>query len=375
MKRSLRPEDYLLGGSRTGAETVETGREMATNDEIYYRLARVLDTLPSGWPATESGIEIKILKRIFLPEEADLFCHLRLTPESASQIAKRTGRPLEGLEDKLTSMWQKGQIRRSERAGVSMFKMLPWVIGIYELQLDKLDRELAQMLAEYGKYFGSQFAKHDPPLLQVVPIEEHIPVKQEALICQQVSKLIESAASFMVVECICKKRQGLLDSPCSKPREVCLILDASPRAFDDYPLKGRVVSKEEAFEVLRKAEEAGLVHLTNNLAESSEHTYICNCCGCCCSALRAINMGVPKHVNSHYYAEIDPDKCSGCGICADERCQVRAIEKREAFYSVIKEKCIGCGLCASTCPGAAVKLIHKEPEERADPTREPDGVV
>jgi Fe-S-cluster-containing hydrogenase component 2 len=78
-------------------------------------------------------------------------------------------------------------------------------------------------------------------------------------------------------------------------------------------------------------------------------------------------MGFPKIVNSHYYAEIDPDKCSACGICADERCQVKAINKNEEFSRVIKEKCIGCGLCATTCPEDAIKLVHKEPKDRIRP--------
>ena len=73
-------------------------------DEIYQKLARVLDTLPNGFPATESGVEIKLLKRIFTPEQADLFCDLRLTFETAQQVAERTGRPLEGLDRKLKDM-------------------------------------------------------------------------------------------------------------------------------------------------------------------------------------------------------------------------------------------------------------------------------
>jgi len=69
------------------------------SDEIYHKLAKVLDTLPNGFPATESGVEIRLLKRIFQPEQAELFCDLRLTFETVEQIAERTGRPLEGLEE------------------------------------------------------------------------------------------------------------------------------------------------------------------------------------------------------------------------------------------------------------------------------------
>ena len=75
---------------------------------IYQKLANVLDTLPNGFPATDSGVEIRLLKKIFRPRDAALFCDLRLAFETAQQIAERTGRPLEGLEDHLTEMRQRG---------------------------------------------------------------------------------------------------------------------------------------------------------------------------------------------------------------------------------------------------------------------------
>ena len=84
------------------------------SDDVYAQLAKVLDTLPSGFPATENGIEIKILKKRFTLEEADLFCDLRLTLETAEQIAKRTDRPIEGLGEMLTSMWEQGEIWAEE---------------------------------------------------------------------------------------------------------------------------------------------------------------------------------------------------------------------------------------------------------------------
>ena len=198
------------------------------SDEVYYRLAKVLDTLPSGFPATESGIEIKILKKIFEPEEAEIFCDLRLTPETAARISERTGRPLEGLEQKLVSMGQKGELWAFESDGVRTFKMVPWILGIYEFQLKRMDREFAAMWEEYSRPWGRQFLRHGPQIMQVIPIEKEIPVKQEALTYQQVSGLIEKARSYMVNECICKKKQGLLDHPCSKPTEVCLAMDPVP---------------------------------------------------------------------------------------------------------------------------------------------------
>lgn len=334
------------------------------SNEAYSRLAKVLDTLPNGFPATKSGIEMRILEKIFTPEEADLFCDLKLSFETAEQVAARIGRPLEGLREKLTSMWQRGEISAFVSGDVAMFKMMPWVVGIYEFQLKRMDREFAKMCEQYSMIWGSHFLKHGPQIMQVVPVERLIPVRQEALTYHQVSNLIEQSQSFMVNECICKKQRGLLDHPCTKPTEVCLAMAPLPGLLDNHPWGGRVITKEEAYEVLRAAEEAGLVHLIGNVEHG--HHFICNCCGCCCGILQAVKR-FPSSVNSHYYARIDPDTCTACGVCASERCQVDAIEDAGDFYTVIKDKCIGCGLCATTCPAEAIELIAKAPGERISP--------
>ena len=162
------------------------------SDEVYAQLAKVLDTLPSGFPATENGIEIKILKKIFTPEEADLFCDLRLTLETAEQIAKRTDRPIEGLGEMLTSMWEQGEIWAEESGGVRSFKMAPWIIGIWEFQINRMDREFAEMCKEYSKYFVPQYLGFSPQVMQVIPIEREIQAKHEALTYEKVSSIVEN---------------------------------------------------------------------------------------------------------------------------------------------------------------------------------------
>jgi Pyruvate/2-oxoacid:ferredoxin oxidoreductase delta subunit len=194
----------------------------------------------------------------------------------------------------------------------------------------------------------------------VIPSEREIPARHQALTYQKVSSIIENGQSFQLMECICKKEQGLLDSPCQKPTEFCMAIAPIPGVFEESKV-GRAISKEEAYEVVRKSEEAGLVHLTWNV--ESGQFFICNCCGCCCGVLRSINdLGIPasKVVNSFYYARIDPEKCVACGTCADERCQVKAIEEGEDGYRVVEERCIGCGLCVGTCPSEAIQLVRKE---------------
>jgi ferredoxin len=341
---------------------------MNMSDDAYRKLAKVLDTLPNGFPATENGVEIKLLEKIFEPDQADLFCDLRLQYESAEQIAERTGRPLEGLEQKLIEMQKRGQIFGMSLGDSWIFKMVPWLIGIYEFQLPRLDKEFVELNEQFYPSFGKQFFGTTPQLMQTLPIEEEISVEQEALPYEKVSTLIDNGQAFLLNPCICKKEQALLDNPCDRPLEVCLAIAPVPDVFENSPT-GRLITKDEAYKLLNECEENALVHLTSNMQEG--RFFICNCCGCCCAVLRSINeLGVPasKVINSHHYARIDPDECSLCGVCADERCQVNAIsESEDASYEVIREKCIGCGLCVSACPTEAITMLRKPEDELVSP--------
>lgn len=338
------------------------------SDEVYRRLATVLDTLPNGFPPTESGVEIKLLRKVFEPDEADLFCKLKLTYETPEQIAHRSGLPLEGLGDMLESMLKKGQIERRWSGATPLFRMMPWIVGIYEFQLNRMDIEFAQLVEEYAPFLGPQLVMTKPQLMQVLPIEKEIPVNYEALPYEKVSSLIENGKSFVVNDCICRKKTRLLGKGCDKPLEICMGIGDEPGLWDNHPWGGRIISKQEAYDLLQKAEEAALVHMTGNMKDG--RWYICNCCGCCDGQLVAAGAGLTGVINSHFYAEIDQDLCAACGICADERCQVKAIEEVDGSYSVNRAKCIGCGLCVSTCTTEAMRLIHKTPEELEPPAKD-----
>jgi NAD-dependent dihydropyrimidine dehydrogenase PreA subunit len=230
-----------------------------------------------------------------------------------------------------------------------------------------MDRDFAEMFEEYAPVYGKPFFSEQPQLMQTLAVEETISASQEALPFEKISTIIEGGQSFMVNDCICKKEKGLMDTPCDRTVSVCLGVAPIPNAFDKSPI-GRVISKQEAYDLMKKSEEEGLVHLTANIQFG--HIYICNCCKCCCGVLRAINQfGIPAPlvVNSYYYAVIDQYTCIGCGICASERCQVNAIDELENTYKIAPERCIGCGLCVSHCPVDAVRMQHKESEKLNPP--------
>ena len=108
-----------------------------------------------------------------------------------------------------------------------------------------------------------------------IPIGQALSPEHRVLPYDHVSGIIEDGQSFMVSDCICKKEQRLLDKGCEHPLEVCLVVLPLPAVFDD-PAFGRSISKQEAYAVLEKASEAGLVHMTANL--ESGHSFICNRC-------------------------------------------------------------------------------------------------
>jgi len=183
------------------------------SDEIYHRVAKVLDALPNGFPSTPDGLEIRLLKKVFTPDEAELFCDLKLTLETAEQIAERTGRPLDGLEAKLRSMTKRGELLGIDFGGTKLFAILPWMVGIYEYQIARMDREFCELTEEYMRYLAPQLFATQPHMMQTLPIQRTLPIQteilatQQALPYQQVSAIIENGKSFRVNECICKKER------------------------------------------------------------------------------------------------------------------------------------------------------------------------
>jgi NAD-dependent dihydropyrimidine dehydrogenase PreA subunit len=331
-------------------------------DGVYQKLAKVLDTLPNGFPATDSGLELRILEKIFAPEEAELFCELRLSYERPAQIAERTGRPLDELDLLLTRMWEKGQIDGGGLGPARVFRMMPWVVGIWEMQVGRMDPELAQLGDAYYEHFGPQLFGQGVQFSRIIPIEKDATPTQQALSSNQLSGIIEANQSFAVEECVCRKQKRLIGEGCDHPLEICLGVSPEPDAFEGSPW-GRPISKREAYALMERAEEAGLVHLTTNIEEGQ--SFVCSCCGCCCVSLKAITqLGLRDVVNSDFYCEIDADLCNSCGDCGDSVCQVHAISEEGETYRVDRRVCIGCGVCIDHCSTGAMELVPKPAAER-----------
>jgi NAD-dependent dihydropyrimidine dehydrogenase PreA subunit len=246
--------------------------------------------------------------------------------------------------------------------GEIYYILVPWVIGIWEFQLNNMTQDNIKL---YEKYYqeGMVPLRRNQKIggFRVIPIEEEIKGSTEIQPYEKVSEIIESHTRFAVAECICRKERRMAGDGCDKLLEACMSFGAAADFYIENGL-GREISKKEARQILQKAEEDGLIHCSSNTED--DKPFICNCCGCCCKVLTHVTKyGNPQAVTrSNYYAAKDQETCTTCGTCV-ERCQVNAIHTENDYTIIDRDRCIGCGLCVSTCPTGSITMVHKSPQE------------
>jgi len=330
-------------------------------DDAYERLADALDKLPNGFPRTPSRSEIRLLRRIFSPEEASLACQLHGDFETIDAIAKRLGLSVGDASAKLSKAAGRGFLWSDELDGKPRYRLAPFVVGIYETQLGNMDVEFAHLIEKYFADGGAAgIMKPQPALHRVIPAQRAVKTEW-VLPYDDVKLLLLTSKTFNLNDCICRAQQEKIGRQCSFPIRMCFFFSSV-----ELPPGPNSISKEEALSILDKAEEIGLVHTVSNIAKGLQ--YVCNCCGCCCGILRGINdWGIENSVaRANYYSVIDPEECTGCGKCLN-RCQIHAISERDGISVVDRKRCIGCGLCVTGCPSGAAKLQRKLDAEIANP--------
>ena len=340
--------------------------------DVYENLVKFLDDLPAGFPRSESGVELRILRHLFTPEEASLAVHLALIAEPAPVIAVRAGLPLAEVERILGEMERKRLVYAFQEPGKRPRYMAEqFVIGFWEGQVNRLDRELVEMFEEYLPTYARSGIWEKTPQLRTIPVRESIPVnenlavKNPILPYEQIDEILAGHQTFAVANCVCRQEMRLIDHGCEKPLETCLAFDSSAAYFVQDG-RGRYITREEALALVRQAEVAGLVLQPGNTRNPGN---LCMCCGCCCGVLRSLKMNPhpASMVSSPFFAVVDREACAGCGTCL-ERCPMDAISLPDGTTEIGLERCIGCGLCTTTCPSDALSLSRKpESQQRAVP--------
>ena len=335
--------------------------------DVYERLRSRLDDLASGLPETEDKIEIRLLKRLFTEEEADFFVQLHPLLEAPADVANRLNRDPDEVAERMEQMAKKGLLfRKRDDSGVR-YAAVPYVVGIFEFQVNTMDEALARDNEEYlEKAFLNQLQSFKTPVLRTIPINRQIVAEWPIAPYEDVLQIIENQEKILLAKCICRTQTRLAGSECDKPLETCFMFGSHADYYAENGM-GRFITKEEARQIILKNEEAGLVMQPFN---SQKVGGMCSCCGDCCGMLRSLKKqpNPAEAVQSNYYARVDEALCTGCETCVD-RCQMDAVEVVDGISTVHLNRCIGCGLCVTTCPDGAIRLIKKSDDQLYHPPK------
>ena len=350
---------------------------MEQNDHVYVRLQQHLDRQAVGFPATRSGAEIRILKHIFTPEEAEIVTFLGYRPEPLKTIFAKIQHLLdspESLEKMLGRIQKKGGIESRTKNGKMHYGCSPLVVGMFELQLARLTPEFVKDFNEYtsNRRFGIEFLSTALPQMRTIPVAKSIHPQHRVSTFDEVAALLETAEDpFVIIECICRKKKSMEGKTCqvTERTETCLGTGDIGQALLQCGV-GRQIPREEAMSIIEQNQKQGLVLQPSNTEKAD---FICSCCGCCCGML-GIQKSLPKPLEfwaSNFQAGVNTETCKGCGIC-QKHCQVQAVSVPEPKKParVDLNRCIGCGVCVAACPTGSIILVKKPTEVRPPKTRE-----
>ena len=287
---------------------------------------------------TYTDPEYRILDPIVTDDMCRVMMHLRLeTDRPVGEVAKRCKESEAFVQEQLDKLVAAGIVRSRKVDGVDCYYYPIWVPGIMEGILsnrEQCDRypDLGYCFEEYTRRRLAMVApvfnsgKTGMCFMRVMPVMSAIENNSRTASYDEISTLIENATAISVGPCSCRRARRLMGEGCGHLEEdMCMYLNDNAITYSKSGAH-RLISKEEAYEVLRRAEDNGLVHEINQTPGFEESTAICNCCGCSCFALRVAEMFRAKNaIRSNFTAKIDKEKCVACGQCV-ENCQTNAIK-------------------------------------------------
>ena len=327
-------------------------------------------------------------------EELDLIYAFRQQPsQTMDQLLASSGFSEEKIQQLAASLAKKGLLfNQPNSAGVMVYRILPlMLVGLMEYKFmveltgSQEEKRLAvlfeNLLAELRNQVQDNYdallplfnsapaadrtvpsrVSEDGRSIKIIPVGKALTDVEEVIVpSQTVEEIINKFDDIAVGYCFCRQRRSLLGDPCSMAASTlnCFTFGKSARHTVAQGF-AKKVSKQEAMEIMQTAEKAGLIHKAFHPGsrESSPETSICNCCKDCCDTLELWRNGTLPMINSTFYLSvIDPEACTGCGICV-ERCPTDAISLNEAGWAQREESaCLGCGVCSRFCPQEAIAL-------------------
>jgi electron transport complex protein RnfB len=322
---------------------------------VYEDLRSLLDRQPFGCPPGPGIIEI--LQVLFSEEEAKVALGLTFAPLKVEVIAKRASVDPSDAAQLLESLANKGVVFGREKDGVMRYALQPSVPLLEASFWKGVHDEKTEKLSELGETYVPVLMKGvggpTASFMRSIPVQEKIENESGVLPYEKIYDFIDRAQTVSINHCACREKRN--DPECGAPREACMMFDAMATFVIERGF-GRPLTRDEAKQKIREADEAGLVHMVSNW--QNQPSMVCACCRCCCYILRAVNEFGNQHImtRSAFSPVRDPELCKDCRTCADIRCPIKAIEITEESYVVNAERCIGCGLCATGCPNEAISM-------------------
>ncbi|TFF89643.1 MAG: 4Fe-4S dicluster domain-containing protein [Promethearchaeota archaeon] len=372
-------------------------------DTKYKKVANILNRVPGGFPYPISDTLLSILKHAIAEENLEFMMAFKKSiSQSMDQLKESSGLTEEEILEKADALAKKGVLfNQPSSSGVMVFRLLP--IGrqfeytfMQELEKTEENMKISDLFAKLHEELDGLIQKNYDRFIKgmskIPPIDRTVPIRtnketgnelniivnkeleapeQKIIPTQKVEELINKFDDIAVGHCYCRQHKEFLGDPCKhiELTPSCFTLGKSARHTSNHGFS-KLVSKEEALKILKKIEDAGLVHKAYHLHSdiSKDEVAICNCCSCCCLTARDCLI-FPVSNATNYLASIDQDLCVGCGTCV-EKCYNKAIELNDDNIAErIEEYCVGCGVCAYLCPENAISLIEGQRIVRMSPPR------
>lgn len=350
----------------------------------YKDLRKRLDMNPVGAPEAEGIYDV--LKIMFSEEQARVGAQMPMAPATLGKISRKTGIPEAKLRDILETMADRGVVMdfHNKKNDKTYYMLAPTVVGFFEFSLmrtrdDIPQKELSEAMYKY-MYGTHDFAKDvfqkNTQLGRALVAETALSEDDlsEVLEWERATHLVGDAELHGVSMCYCHHKAQHLGKECERPTVTCLSIGMGA----DWLIRrnlAKQISKEESMDIMVQSREMGLVQTADNVQK--EVSFICNCCGCCCGMLSAMNYhGLSNAVHtSNYIAEIDKEACKGCAKCA-KKCPIKAIEmkeeqkedgKKNKWAEVDKSICLGCGVCHGQCKFESIAMKKRKKRDILTP--------
>jgi Pyruvate/2-oxoacid:ferredoxin oxidoreductase delta subunit len=362
-----------------------------TIEEEYQEAANILNKAGEFfYPITNTMLDI--LKFNIEEKNLDLVMAFKNNiSQTMEQLKEISGLSEQEILKKADALAKRGVLfNQPNRHGIMVYRLLPIARQLEYIFMKKLDKtvennQLAELFHKFNEEISdvvqSNYSEFESSLNSLLPTDRTVPILEnqetgeelniivnkefelpiEKIVpTQTIKNLIEKYDDIAVGNCYCRQHNEFLGKPCKQIELTpsCFTLGKSARHTANHGFS-KLVSKEEALKILKKCEEAGLVHKAYHLHSdiAKEEVAICNCCSCCCLNARECLI-IPVANATNYLASIDHDLCVGCGTCV-EKCYNKAIELNEDNKAErIEEFCVGCGVCAYFCPENAISLIQ-----------------